>query len=287
MSLINSLENKLGRHAIPGLVNLIAGFQVAVWILLRLQPDFLHWLTLNKTMLLRGEVWRLVTFVFIPAHANPLWMVLAVMLLLTVGRTLDHAWGAFRVNLYVLAGIVFSAAGVLLQQWALDDLLRNPAVERSLGRDAILELSRGADLGGMCSLWFSASLFFAFACVVPDYEILLFLILPLKTKYIAMITGAGMLLTFVDSAPVRTPMFFCLLNFFLAFGPTLWRRLAQRRQVSARRARFDAAQRPADSFLHKCHACGKTELDDPKLDFRVAADGEDYCSLCRPRKPAP
>ncbi len=260
MSLINTLENKFGRHAIPGLVNIIAGFQVAVWILSKFQPDFLAWLTLNKVMILRGEVWRLVTFVFLPGQDHPIWMLVAVMLLLTVGRVLEETWGAFRVNLYVLGGIFFAAVGVLLQQqWTLD-------------------------VGAMCSLWFGMSIFFAFACVVPNYEILLFMILPLKVKYIAMLGGAKLLLDFIDSEALRVPMIFSLLNFFIACGPTFWRDFTQRTKVAARRSRFESAQSSSGSFFHKCAICSKTEIDDATLEFRVTADGEEYCSVCRPKK---
>lgn len=286
MSLINSLEHRLGRHALPGLVNFIAGFQVVVWVLLRFQPELIDWLTLNRAHLLHGQAWRLVTFIFIPGSSNPIWMIFTVMLLLLVGRTLDQAWGAFRVNLYVLGGIVFAAAGVLLQQWAVEEALPSSAMERVISREALAQLAAAADVGGMCSLWFSASLFFAFACVAPDVELLLFLILPLKAKYIAMLLGAAMLLSFIDLPPARLPMLFCLLNFFIAFGPSSWRHLIHRTKVKARRARFDAAQHPDDAFFHKCAACGKTDLDDPRLEFRVAADGKDYCVLCRPKKPA-
>lgn len=285
MSLINTLENKVGHHAIPGLVNIIAGCQVAVWILLKFQPDFGQWLALNKALLLHGEVWRLVTFVFLPGHTNPIWMLVAVMLLLTVGQTLERAWGAFRVNLYVLGGIVFAAMGVLLQQqWTIDDLLRNAGAEGSLGNDVLEQLRRTPDVGAMCSLWFGMSIFFAFACVVPNYEILLFMILPLKVKYIAMLGGAKLLLDFIDSGPVRVPMFFSLLNFFIACGPIWWRNFTQHAKVAGRRARFESAQLPSGSFFHKCASCGKTEVDNPSLEFRVAADGEEYCSVCKPKK---
>lgn len=260
MSLINKLENKFGHHAIPGMVYIIAGLQVAVWILTKIQPDFLEWLTLNKAMILGGQVWRLVTFVFLPGQSNPVWMLVAVMLLLTVGQVLEEAWGAFRVNLYILGGIAFSATGVFLQQqW-------------------------GPDVGAMCSLWFGMSIFFAFACVVPNYEILLFFILPLKVKYIAMLGGAMLLLDIIDSPALRLPMLFSFLNFFIACGPAFWRDFTQRAKATARRSRFESAQSSSDSFFHKCATCSKTDADDATLEFRVTADGEEYCSICKPKK---
>lgn len=284
MSLINTLENKLGRYAIPGLINIIAGFQVMAWIMIKLQPSFVLWLVLNKTLLLHGEVWRLVTFVFVPGNDNPLWMVVSVMFLIMIGRTLDQAWGPFRVNLYVLAGIVFAAIGVLLQQTAWTEILKQPGIERIMDKESLRALAQMGDAGVGCSLWFDASLLFAFAFAAPDYEILLFFILPLKSKYIGMLAGAKLLLDFIDASAVRVPMLFCLLNFFIAAGPSLYRWLTNRSKVAVRRSRFDSAKLPEGSFLHKCQGCGKTELDDPKLDFRVNAEGVDFCNVCREKR---
>ncbi|MCE9520648.1 MAG: rhomboid family intramembrane serine protease [Verrucomicrobia bacterium] len=287
MPLINTLEHKFGRYAIPGLINIIAGLQVTVWILSQFQPDFLQSLMLNKAMVLRGEVWRLVTFIFLPGHSHPVWMIIAVMLLLTVGRTLEETWGAFRVNLYVLGGIVFAATGVLLQQqWSIDDLLRNSGGAQGLGSALIEQLRSAPDVGVMCSLWFSMGIFFAFACVAPNYELLLFFILPLKVKYIAMLGGAKLLLDFIDTEPLRVPMLFSFLNFFIACGPTFWRNFTQRAKVAARRSRFESTQAPSGSYFHKCAICSKTEIDDTTLEFRVTADGEEYCSICKPKQQA-
>jgi hypothetical protein len=225
-----------------------------------------------------------VTFIFLPGQTNPIWMFFSVMLLLFVGRTLEQAWGPFRVNLYVLGGIVFSAIGVLLQQLTVGDLLRDTGVDKFLGPEAIEQLRRTPDVGVMCSFWFGMSIFFAFATVVPNYEILLFLILPLKVKYIAWLGAAKLLLDFIDGDFVRIPMVFSFMNFFIACGPAFWRHFSQRTKAAARRARYESAQLPAGDFFHRCAQCGKTERDDPHLEFRVTADGAEYCSVCRPTK---
>ncbi len=136
----------------------------------------------------------------------------------------------------------------------------------------------------MCSLWFGMSIFFAFACVVPNYEILLFFILPLKVKYIAMLGGACCCWISSIPAALRVPILFSFLNFFIACGPMFWRHFTQRTKVAARRSRFESAQLPSGSFFHRCAECGKTEVDDATLEFRVTADGEEYCTGCRPKK---
>jgi hypothetical protein len=66
-------------------------------------------------------------------------------------------------------------------------------------------------------------------------------------------------------------------NFFLVFGPGTARHLRQRGEVAARRRKFESAKLPDTEALHRCASCGKTEHDDPELEFRVATDGEEYC----------
>jgi hypothetical protein len=261
MSLINSLENRFGRHAIPGLVAILAWFQVAVWVLIKIRPEFAGALTLDRAQVLDGQMWRVLTWVFIPGADNPLFLFFAVMLMLMFSEALDRAWGPFRVNLYVWGGVLAMILGAMIFQ-------------------------RPHEVAFWSGLTLYTSIFLAFAVVAPNFEILVFFILPVKMKWLAAITGALLLLSFLGTPQMRLPIVFSLLNFFITFGPGFFRWLRQRGTVVERRARFDSAKAPEGAWLHKCHACGKTDLDDPKLDFRVGADGEDYCSVCRPRKPS-
>ena len=45
-----------------------------------------------------------------------------------------------------------------------------------------------------------------------------------------------------------------------------------------RRRRFQQSIAGADAFLHRCTVCRRTEQDDANLDFRIGADGEEYCT---------
>jgi hypothetical protein len=254
MSLIDKLERKFGRFAIPGLVNIIAGLQVAVWILLKIQPSLVASLVLFPPAVRAGELWRLVTWLLVPSSSNVIWLLFAVMLMFMMGDALDTAWGAFRTNLYVVGGAIFVAAGVML--WGENDVL-------------------------VSGMYLYATLFFAFAMFHPDYEILLFLIIPMKSKYLALLWAGETLLEFIRTEQTRVPIFLSVLNFVIAFGGHFLTKFRRGAQVSVRRRKFQTAQEPDTPSLHRCHSCGKTEADDPHLDFRVAADGNDYCSECR------
>jgi len=258
MPLIERLERNLGHHAIPGLVAILAGVQAAVWVLLQIKPEFVEALLLDRTEFLHGQIWRLVTWAFIPS-GGMVQMFFTIWIMFLMSDGLDRAWGAFRVNLYLFGSILFVGLGFVL-------------------------FESGTSMAtGMYLYW---TLFLAFAIFYPDLEFLLFFILPFKVKYLALISGGLILLDFIEKPDHRITIFLSLLSFFIAFGPAFIRSLQQKGRVASRRSRFESAKQPDNPHLHRCHACGKTEQDDSSLDFRVGADGEDYCNKCRAQKAA-
>ncbi|CAN5864841.1 hypothetical protein BH11VER1_BH11VER1_26740 [soil metagenome] len=254
MSLLNTLEIKFGRFAVPHLVKIIACFQVVAWLMIKLQPEFELFLILDRTSVLKGEVWRLITWVFMPGQISPLFLLFAVMIMFMISDALEDAWGVFRVNLYVFGGIVAVMVGALIFDFT------------------------------PMGVTIYTTLFFAFAVLFPDVEFLIFFILPVKVKYLGMISAAGLLFAFIESPGARLPIAFSLLNFLITFAPGFFKGMSQKAVVTERRMRFNSGKTPEGTFFHKCHECGKTDVDDSKLEFRVTADGEEYCVVCRPTK---
>lgn len=255
MPLLDKLDQKIGRFAIPGLIQAIAILQVVTLVLFTmLSPEakaaFEDFLLLKPDGVLRGEVWRLFSYVFIP-RGTLIWAVIGAMFLIWLGRGLDEAWRPFRVNLYVLGGMVSLAVGSLLFGYEAD------------GR------------------WLYATTLFAFACIYPNEEIMFYFVLPIKMKWVAAISAGFLIVTVLRSPWYVIPAGFALLNFFIAFGPDFLRGRFAAAKVAQRRERYqEAAVDPAASF-HKCSVCGKTELDDRSLDFRVTDEGDEICSECR------
>lgn len=72
MSWQDRLERRFRRLAIPNLAGFLAGFQGALWLLIQLMPrrvgqdSILEAFVLIPDKVRDGEVWRLVTFVFLP-----------------------------------------------------------------------------------------------------------------------------------------------------------------------------------------------------------------------------
>ena len=257
MPMIERLEARLGRFAIPGLLQAIAILKLLAFILtLMLPPEtlgaYLGLLSLDPAAVKSGEIWRILTSVLIPDTNNVLLAFLATWFLIFLGRSLDEAWGAFRVNLYILVGLILQAATSL---W----------------------MGGSADNG----IWLYSTALLAVACIYPNEEILLFFVVPVKLKWIAWMWVAWLVIQVF-----RTPYLFPIgvvahLNFLLAFGPGFFRERVHFAKVAKRRDRFQQEQAPEHNFFFKCSVCGKTDLDDHTLEFRVTDEGEEVCSQCR------
>ncbi|MBX7210899.1 MAG: rhomboid family intramembrane serine protease [Verrucomicrobiaceae bacterium] len=255
MSLLVSLEQKFGRFAIPNLVRVLTLFHVLNWFLIRWSPGFPEKLMFVPALIRQGEWWRLVSYLALPGGSSILWLLLGVPFLWMINDGLEQAWGSFRLNLFILGGVVCTALGGLVSP------------EPSTG----------------WALW--AGLLMAFAVYFPDQEILLFLILPVRIKWLAMLTAAGIGFQFLGgTGALRWHILFSLLPFLVTFGPGFARLMKHRGEVKERRQRFEAASRREEAWFHKCTICGKTEIDDPALDFRTTAEGDEACDKCRAKK---
>ena len=260
MTWLDKLERRFGFLAIPGLIRIVIGFTALVYFLAYLNRGFESFLDLDPARIRHGEVWRLVTYIFIPRGTGasglmqPLWVVLALSFLWFIGEGLERAWGPFRLTLYFFVGMIGTTAAAFFF---------------------------GARFSNGMLI---ASLFFAFARFYPDEVIYILFILPVKIKWLAWVFAAFLLLGFVlNSNSYRAALIAAFANYFIFFGPEIVRQATHRHEVSTRRRGFEAHSRNADEALHRCAVCGATELTDPNLDFRVARDGEEYCIAHLPK----
>jgi hypothetical protein len=72
-----------------------------------------------------------------------------------------------------------------------------------------------------------------------------------------------------------------LMNYLIFFLPGLVNSWRSQRTDALRLAKFRRAE---EVTVHCCGHCGRTEVSHPELDFRVAADGEEYCTEHLPGK---
>jgi hypothetical protein len=251
MSTLDRLEARFGHLAIPHLLRYVALMNGLVFILQRLNPGYARHLTLDPSAVLNGEVWRLVSHIFVPHIGSflPSWIeaIFYVMFLSWLGQGLESAMGAFRLNLYYLLGMLGTTAAAFLA---------------------------GSSDGGFL---LNNSLLFAFARLFPDLTIYLFLLIPIQVRWLALLDAILILLFLLEPGwSHRIGILASLANFALFFGPGILRDLVNRRRVAKRRQRFDETEE-REASLHRCEICGRTELLDANLEFRVAKDGREYC----------
>lgn len=255
MSFLDKLERRIGFIAIRGLIRAVVALTALVFMLVLLNPGFEKFLALSPPRIMRGEVWRLVTYIFLPQTLSPLWLLLALWFLWFIGEGLERAWGPFRLTLYFLLGMMGTTIAAFI------------ARDTTFSNSMLL-----------------AALFFAFATFYPEEIIYVFFILPVKVKWLAWVSATFMLYGFVGgSNSYRLALVAALSNYLIFFAPQFIHNARHRQEVASRRKRFDLQTRSDEEPLHRCAVCGKTELSDSNLEFRVARDGEEYCMEHLPR----
>lgn len=271
MDWITKLERKFGRFAISGVMKYLIILQIGGYFILMMQPLYYYmYLSLDASAILNGQVWRIITFLMYPPTTSIIFIFFAFYLYYMIGESLEHIWGTFRFNMYILMGIIFHVVGALL---------------------ALLLTGVSFPLGTQY-LYFS--LFFAFAASFPDMQFLLFFVIPVKAKYLGMLNGAyfaytvlqGILPSYTESASGvfyqsnAIAAFVSILNFLVFyFTSRSFKKYSPKQMMRKQKFKSDMkkARRPevvhANGAKHKCSVCGRTELDDPALEFR-------YCSKC-------
>ena len=248
MTWLDKLERRFGFLGIPGLIRIVVGFNALVFILVKLNPNYLLILDLDPARIRQGEIWRLITYIFIPQSLSPFWIIFVLWFLWWIGEGLERALGPFRLTLYFFVGMIGTTAAAFFFGSRFSNTM------------------------------LIASLFYAFARFYPDEIIYLFFILPVKIKWIAWVSAALLLFGFVTGTnSYRMAVVAAFGNYLIFFGPSIAREARHRRDVSSRRRRFEDASRSETETLHQCAVCGATELSDPTLEFRVARNGEEYC----------
>lgn len=263
MNWLDKLERKLGRFAIPNLtVYLLIGYVIGFGVVY-LMPEMVGYLTLEPALILRGQVWRLISWVLIPPTTNLISLVFLVLLYYSLGTALERTWGSFRYNVYIFSGLLFTVLAVF-------------------GLYAFYYFRYGVEvplsvIGLIGTNYITMSIFLAFAAIYPNMEVMLYFILPIKMKWMALVYVVLAGYDFINGGiGIRVAIGASLLNFVIFFLSTRnFKRFGPREQ--ARKAKFKKQSRPHMTYTngahHRCAVCGRTELDDPCLEFR-------FCSKC-------
>ena len=240
----------MARYALPHVTEALVASQVIAFLLIVAQgEDLYERMLLTRDGLMAGEVWRAITFLFLPFTTNPLFLFFGLYLFYLMGTALDRFWGSFRYNIYLLIAWLGTVAAVFL----------------------VPELP-------MTNLYIETSVFLAFAWLYPDFQLLILFILPVRIKWLALATWVLMgYSVFVGHLNVQLSVAAGVLNFFLFFGRDLWQwAQSGRRQMERRAEIYSHRSQP----LHRCTVCGVTDKSDPQAEFRYCPDCEGAPCYC-------
>ncbi len=230
MQLINTLERRFGKIGIPNLTYYLIAGQVVTYLLAYASPSYRDLLTLQGNMVLQGQLWRLVTFLFVPFSENPFFILFAWFMYYLFGSTLEQEWGTFRYNLYILIGIATTLLTASLFP--------------------LQTLTNG---------YLFASIFLAFAYLNPEYRLLIFFIIPVKVKWLAILTWIALVASILSGTlETKTLVVLSLVNFFLFFGESIYAAITLRRKHIAYEAKSIVESQK--SFM-ECAVCHATEMD--------------------------
>ncbi|CRZ33748.1 hypothetical protein DFR55_1037 [Herbinix hemicellulosilytica] len=272
MRFLQRLERKFGRYAVPNLMKYVILLYAVGILIFSASPYAYLFLGLEVDQVLKGQVWRLVTFLIPYNRFGDIFFVfLKAYVFYMIGNALENAWGTFKLNLYFFSAVIFNILAAFI----------------------VYGIFRLNILGNFLMVVYSpldiiySSMFFAFAATYPNMQFLLYFIIPIKAKYLAWFNGAFYIYEIYKLIRVGfylgiIPIVVSLLNFIIFFlGTRNYRRISPReleRKANFRRQvkeglRYNSTGRQTVITRHKCAVCGRTELDDDDLEFR-------FCSKC-------
>ncbi len=273
---IDRFCGKHPRFGVPNLMKIIVFGQIAVYFLnllsqLLFELNWMGYLQFIPTLIFRGQVWRLVTWLVVPNSSNPFYLLLGCYFYYWIASMLEREWGTAKFSLFYISGAVLS---VIL------GLLMGLAVEKVLGA----QMSSFCAMG--LSYYLNLSIFLVLATLYGEVQVLLFFIIPIKMKWMAIIDVVLVLVDVVQL--VRGGLWMLALvplasfaNYFIFTWPFwsmklgLARRRADPKVINFKKAQKQAQKKAQETsgYRHKCAVCGITDLDDPNMEFR-------YCSKC-------
>ncbi|MEK6601881.1 MAG: hypothetical protein AABZ09_08375 [Candidatus Binatota bacterium] len=197
---LQALERRLGWLAVPNIATFIVGLQFIGFVLVVSDPDWRWRLALIPESVLQGEIWRLITFLALPISLSPFWLLFVLWFLYFIVDGIENAWGAFRTTFYILISVLLTICFSLV---------------------FMVPITYVGDL--------ESTLFLAAAALNPEYQILLFLVLPVKIAWLAWLTGAFVLWRFFTGSWLdRLYLLAIYSNYLLFFAPYLYWRVKQR-----------------------------------------------------------
>ncbi len=242
MQFLDLLEKRIGRYSIPNITIYLVAGQAIVFAGAWTQNIAIEPFLLIPERVLNGQLWRIISYVFVPMFNDPISQTFSLYIFYLMGSALEYYWGTFRYNFYLFVAYV---ATVLVS-------FITPVFPAS-------------------NMFIYTSVFLAFSFLNPNFELHLFFLLPIRIKWLALITWLGYLyVAIVGPWTSRFVMGASVCNFLLFFGRDILQRMKSAKwKMSVQAEQFVDSRKPR----HACVVCDKNSNTHPNVDFR-------YCSKC-------
>ena len=271
----NGLRRKLEKYAIPNLtLYLIICYGIG-YLMQYLVPAGYQYLMLDPFLVLKGQVWRLVTWILIPPDSSNIFFVLITLYLYySLGGLLERIWGTDKYNVYLFSGLLFTILGAFVLCGYSVLMGAQPTMYTGL---YLLNNGSAVYFGQFSTYYINMSIFLACAASIPDVQVLLMFIFPIKVKWLGIVYGIILLVNCIQGGIATwIVVIFSLLNFLVFFLRSKGKMHLSVGQIK-RQQEFHQKMRSAGQTKgitrHKCAICGRTELDGDDLEFR-------FCSKC-------
>lgn len=271
----NRLRRKLEKYAIPNLtLYLIICYGIG-YLMQFLVPAGYQYLMLDPFLVLKGQVWRLVTWILIPPDSSNIFFVLITLYLYySLGGLLERIWGTYKYNVYLFSGLLFTILGAFVLCGYSVLMGAQPTMYTGL---YLLNNGSAVYFGQFSTYYINMSIFLACAASIPDVQVLLMFLFPIKVKWLGIVYGIILLVNCIQGGIATwIVVIFSLLNFLVFFLRSKGKMHLSVGQIK-RQQEFHQKMRSAGQTKgitrHKCAVCGRTELDGDDLEFR-------FCSKC-------
>ncbi|MCR5848369.1 MAG: hypothetical protein K6G75_09675 [Lachnospiraceae bacterium] len=293
MTWFNKLERKFGKFAIPNLPLIIVIIYGFGFLMNAVKPEWVYFITLNPHAILQGQVWRLISWIFVPESTMNIFFVLIFLFFYySIGKNLELAWGKFAFNFFFFSGVFLTVLGAFVLYGYFRFINPGYASAFELGMTSQYGNCTKA-LGGswfysalaseFSTYYLNLSIFLAYAITYPNMRVMLFFIIPIKVKVLgfiylgvlafniimAFMSGFNIgLISFVSigSSLLNTLIFYLILR----SGKRRFKEIKRQREF---KKKVKEASEPVSKIRHKCAVCGQTDVSNPNLTFR-------YCSKC-------
>ena len=162
MTFYQKLERRFGKYAVPNLMKYICVIYVVGYLIQMFNPLlYFYYLDLDAEAILHGHIWRIITFIFYPPSTSFLWMIVALFVYYSLGMTLERVWGTFKYNFFYFTGVILLVLAAIL-----------------------IYLVTGYSVQ-LYPTYMTFSIFLAYALTFPETTFLLYFIIPIKAKWLA------------------------------------------------------------------------------------------------------